>query len=74
MCVCIEYYTKAAGTVCTLRGVEGFSYFCSGKSVAPVSEAAKGKPRTVDRVSASFFVYLAANATICGVHKQDGAV
>lgn len=65
---------QVAEAVCTLRGVEGFSYFCSGKSVAPVSEAAKGKPRAVDRVSASFFVYSAANATIHGVYKQDRAV
>ena len=39
----------------TLAGEE-ISYFCSGKSVAPVSEAAKGEPRTIDRVRASFFV------------------
>lgn len=57
MCVACMCYThaKAAETVCTLRGVEGFSYFCSGKSVAPVSEAAKGKPRAVDRVSLFLF-------------------
>lgn len=72
--MCRTLYTKATGTVCTLRGVEGFSYFCSGKSVAPVSEAAKGKPRAVDRVSASFFVFSAADATIRGVYKQDGAI
>lgn len=66
MCAYIERYTKTAGIVYTLRGVEGFSYFCSGKSVAPVSEAAKGKLRAVDRLPAAFFVYSAANTTICG--------
>lgn len=40
----------------TLLVGEEISYFCSGKSVAPVSEAAKGEPRTIDRVRASFFV------------------
>lgn len=45
------------GSKATLVAGEEISYFCSGKSVAPVSEAAKGEPRTIDRVRASFFVF-----------------
>jgi len=55
--------------VCTLRDVEGFSYFCSGKSVAPVSEAVKGKPRAVDRVC-FFFRLLSCQCKICSVYTR----
>lgn len=39
-----------AGDACLSKSRRGISYFCSGKSVAPVSEAAKGELRTIDRV------------------------
>lgn len=48
----------------TLLVREEISYFCSGKSVAPVSEAAKGEPRTIDRVRASFFVSSSRDSTV----------
>lgn len=51
----------------TLLAGEEISYFCSGKSVAPVSEAAKGEPRTIDRVRASFFVSSSRDSAVTAV-------
>lgn len=65
---CTHIHTKKQAGVhvrkATLLVREEISYFCSGKSVAPVSEAAKGEPRTIDRVRASFFVSSSHDSTV----------
>lgn len=73
MRVCVGVYLCSCGTL--KRESRGISYFCSGKSVAPVSEAAKGEPRIIDRVCASFFffflfVYSVTDVSLCNVRAR----